>query len=163
MKLRLQYTTRSLLLTVLVFVLICASVAWLQHVHATRNILTKDHWPLELRQLLSDSRFEHISRNTEVRDVGFFQFCWKMPATDQTVDSHVKRFNLKPVSNQGIEQQRVRYYFPPAWSWPDHGNFRCFACPLGLGAKDGEFEFVLIQDNAAKRMYFYYYFHLWHH
>lgn len=157
---RLQFTTRTLLLTILGLSVACALIAWINRVRMTHNIVSESNWPSELRKLLAELECDSVPiQKVEVRSVGFVTtYCWTMPATDRTIAAHVSRFHLTSVSSNGVEAKRIQDRFPSAWSWPDHQNIECFAFPVGLpGADDGEFEFVLLHDKTAERLFFYYY------
>lgn len=131
------------------------------YVRATHDIVTESAWPRELKDLLAELRQDGTPVGTvDVRSVGLITtYCWSMPATDGTVAAHVKRFGLVPVSTAGVEVKRIHDRFPLAWSWPTLASAECFAFPPGLpGAEDGEFEYVLLRDKAAARLFFYYHF-----
>lgn len=150
-----------LLLPISGVVLLGSCVVYLKHWWNEQHVVAPSDWPSQLKEILADLRSEGIEpSDVEVRHVGFITtYCWRMPATDRTVAAHIERFNLEPVPNNGIEVQRIRENFPPAWPWPDQKNIECCAYPPGLpGAQDGEFEFVLIRDRASSELFFYYYF-----
>lgn len=156
-----RYSIRTLFLVTLGVGIVCAPIAWLQRLRLTHDIVDEAHWPSELRELLLDLRNSGAPvKNVDVRYAGLITtFCWTMPATDQAIAEHIKRFDLKSVTTNGIEIQRIHDRFPLAWTWPAHDDIECFAFPAGLpGAKEGEFEFVLLHDKTANRLFFYYYF-----
>ena len=50
------------------------------------------------------------------------------------------------------------FSWPHAWDFPTT-DCDVYANPVGLpGAKEGEFEFVLLPDKGMSAIYFYYYF-----
>ena len=139
----------------------CGVGALLYHWRMTWNIVPSASWPSELQTLIADLRHEGVEvTDVEVRSVGLITtYCWRMAATDRIVAAHVDCFHLVPVPNDGIETNRIHERFPFAWTWPQQKGCECFAYPPGLpGAKEGEFEFVLVHDKPAKQLFFFYYF-----
>ncbi len=127
----------------------------------TRDELPQPQWPRQLDDLLADLRREGIETgNVDVRARGMFlTYYWRMPAADRAIAAHVDRFYLVEVANNGIEVQRVREYFPPAWTWPELKNLKCYAHTPGLPrVQDGDYECVLIHDTAGNELFCYYYF-----
>ena len=150
----------------LIAAIVCVAIAggvgvYLYHYRMTWSTVPPPSWPTELQTLIADLRHEGVDANdVEVRSVGLITtYCWKMAATDRIVAAHVARFYLVPVANDGIEANRIHERFPVAWTWPEQQGCECFACPPGMpGAKEGEFEFVLVHDRPANQLFFYCYF-----
>jgi hypothetical protein len=127
----------------------------------TRDELPQTQWPQQLDDLLADLHDNGIETGqVDVRARGMYvTYYWKMSATDRAIAAHVDRFQLAEVTNNGIEVRRVHEFFPPAWTWPERKNLKCFAHPPGLpGVQDGDFECVLIHDTAGNELLCYYYY-----
>ncbi len=135
-------------------------MAYREHWRNTHDIVVQKYWPSELVDLIkqSASGADQIE-DVDVRSVGLVTtYAWKMSATEDRLELHLKQFNLAAVSPNGIEHKRIISRWPHAWSLPT-SNFDMYANPVGLpGADEGEFEFVLLHDKGAALIYFYYYF-----
>ncbi|MEZ6070007.1 MAG: hypothetical protein R3C10_06940 [Pirellulales bacterium] len=98
--------------------------------------------------------------DVDVRFAGLITvYCWRMSATDSLLQLHKQKFGLEQVANDGVESQKLLARLPADWSFPQHDDVEAFAYPPGLpGAKEGEFEFVMLHDKMSQEIYFYYYF-----
>lgn len=156
-----RFTLRTLLvaLTALAPLLCCVGIV--VRTDWQPELLQREQWPQELHQVLKAAEADESTiGRVEATPVGMVtEYCWRMPASDALLAAHLSEFNLQRVATGGVETERVLERLPDKWRPTDLARVAVYANRPGQRhVDDGEFLFILLHDQSANQLVFYYYF-----
>lgn len=104
-------------LLVAVAVVVAAMVTYREYMLNTTDITQREAWPSDLVKLVAESNAGGDAiEDIDVRSVGFVStYAWRMPASDDRVELHKRRFHLSQVPRRGVEHKRLLSQLPRAW------------------------------------------------
>jgi hypothetical protein len=156
-----RFTLRSLLLALTALAPLMCCVGIVVRTDWQPKLLPREAWPRELHHVLKAAKAdEPMIGRVKVTSVGMItEYCWRMPASDALLHAHLNEFKLKRVATGGVETERILERLPDKWRPTGTSRIAVYSNRPGQRhVDDGEFLFILLHDQTADQLLFYYYF-----